>query len=185
MNDLLSGPLTAFDAAALVIIIVSALMALARGFMRELATLGAFIAGIAAAYYARDFFHDRITAFLPASSPDWSGDLILVVTAFIIAYALVAWLGTRLSKNIHGLEGLGALDRVAGFVFGAARGGVAMVFFVLLLQMALPNDRIPSWIGEARFYPSLSAAADQLHATAPKFAENAVSTLPDAPNSGD
>ena len=44
--------LTAFDAVAIVIVIVSTLMALARGFMRELATLGAFIAAIAAAFFA-------------------------------------------------------------------------------------------------------------------------------------
>ena len=35
--------LTPFDAIAIVLILISALMAVARGFMRELATLGAFI----------------------------------------------------------------------------------------------------------------------------------------------
>ena len=47
--------LTAFDAIVIVLLIISTLMALARGFMRELATLGAFIAALAAAYYARLF----------------------------------------------------------------------------------------------------------------------------------
>lgn len=183
MNDAISGPLTAFDAITLVIILVSALMALARGFMRELATLGAFVAGITAAYYARIALHGPIQDYLPASSPPWTGDLILVVSAFIIAYALVAWFGTRLSRNIHGVEGLGLLDRLTGVIFGAARGGVVMVFFVLLLQMALPSERIPSWIGESRFFPALSRAADMVHTNAPRIAENVGNALPETTES--
>ena len=183
MTDALSGPLTAFDAATLVIIFVSALMALARGFMRELATLGAFIAGIAAAYYARVHLHEPIQSYLPANAPSWSGDLILVVTAFLVAYVLVVWFGSRLSRNINGLEGLGFLDRVSGLVFGVARGVIAMVFFVLLLQMALPSERIPSWIGEARLYPSLASAARAINSNVPRIAENVSNVVPDAPES--
>ena len=49
----MTDALTAFDAVAISLIILSALMALARGFVRELATLGAFICALASAYYAR------------------------------------------------------------------------------------------------------------------------------------
>ena len=42
--------ISAFDGIALSVILISALMAFARGFLRELATLGAFIGALAAAY---------------------------------------------------------------------------------------------------------------------------------------
>ena len=74
--------LTAFDAVAIVIVIVSTLMALARGFMRELATLGAFIAAIAAAFFARKFFVGTLDAMLPADSPAWMPDAIIFVMVF-------------------------------------------------------------------------------------------------------
>ena len=62
--------LTAFDAVAIVIVIVSTLMALARGFMRELATLGAFIAAIAAAMLADRHLVDPLNSILPDSAPE-------------------------------------------------------------------------------------------------------------------
>ena len=57
--------ITAFDGIALAVVVISAIMGFARGFLRELATLGAFIGALAAAYYARAFFHDDLAALLP------------------------------------------------------------------------------------------------------------------------
>ena len=91
--------LTAFDAVAIVIVIVSTLMALARGFMRELATLGAFIAAIAAAFFARKFFVGTLEAMLPADSPAWMPDAIIFVMVFLIVYVAVAWFGANLSRT--------------------------------------------------------------------------------------
>ena len=42
--------ITAFDAIAVAVIVISAIMAFARGFLREIATLGSFIAALAAAF---------------------------------------------------------------------------------------------------------------------------------------
>lgn len=60
--------LTAFDAIAIIIVIVSTLMALARGFLRELATLGAFLAALAAAYYANAYLNAPLSDSLPEGS---------------------------------------------------------------------------------------------------------------------
>jgi len=178
MPESLAGPLTAFDAIALVIIIISALMAVARGFMRELATLGAFVAAIAASYYVRLAFRDQLAGALPENLPTWTPDAILVAGTFVITYVLVAWIGQRVSRTVHGPDGLGPMDRLAGLVFGVARGVVAMIFFVLLVQLALPNEKIPDWIQDGRLYGPLATAADYVHSNAPRIAENAETALP-------
>ena len=164
--------LTAFDAVAITLVIVSALMALARGFIRELATLGAFIAALAGAYYARIHLRGTVEGLLPEGSANWLADMIQVVGAFILIYSFVAWWGQRLSKNIQGVEGIGLIDRVAGLVFGLARGGVAVGFFVYLLQLGVEEDRIPEWISDARTYPYFSQAADYVDDHAPRIAED-------------
>ncbi|MBO6689464.1 MAG: CvpA family protein [Henriciella sp.] len=168
--------LTAFDAVAIVIVIVSTLMALARGFMRELATLGAFIAAIAAAFFARRYFVDQLDGLLPTGSPEWMPDAIIFVVVFLVVYVAVAWFGANLSKTIQGVDGIGLLDRVAGGLFGFARGGVVLVFFVYLLNLAMDRDQIPEFVTQARTYPIISAGADYLTDRAPELAERTAQT---------
>lgn len=168
--------LTAFDAVAIVIVIISTLMALARGFMRELATLGAFIAAIAAAFFARKFFVDQLGALLPSDSPSWLPDAMIFVVVFLIVYVAVAWFGANLSRTIQGVDGIGMLDRVAGGLFGFARGGVVLIFFVFLLNMAMDRDQIPEFVTQARTYPIIAAGANYLGERAPELAERSSQT---------
>ena len=168
--------LTAFDAVAIVIMIVSTLMALARGFMRELATLGAFIAAIAAAMLADRHLVDPLNSILPDSAPEATARIIIFVGIFLIVYVAVAWFGANLSKTIQGVDGIGLLDRVAGGLFGFARGGVVMVFFVYLLNLAMDRDQIPEFVTQARTYPIIAAGANYLGERAPELAERSTQT---------
>ena len=59
------SPLQLSTESPLAVVVISGIMGFARGFLRELATLGAFIGALAAAYYARVFFHDDLSALLP------------------------------------------------------------------------------------------------------------------------
>ena len=170
--------LTAFDAIVIVLLIISTLMALARGFMRELATLGAFIAALAAAYYARLFLRGVLNSVMPEDSPDWLPDLILFIGFFLLVYVVVAWVGASLSKSIQGAEGVSAFDRIAGAAFGFARGAVVLVFFVFLMRMALDQDRIPEWIRDAQTYPLLERGAEYVKDVAPQVGERVQQRLP-------
>lgn len=164
--------LTAFDAIVIVLLILSTIMAFARGFMRELATLGAFIAALAAAYYARLFLRDGFATFLPEDTPAWLPDLILFVSAFLLVYIIVAWFGANLSRSIQGVDGVGFLDRLAGAAFGFVRGAVVLVFFVFLLRMGLDQDRIPEWIRTAQTYSMLEDGADYIAESAPALSHS-------------
>ena len=170
--------LTAFDAIVIVLLIISTLMALARGFMRELATLGAFIAALAAAYYARLFLRGTLSGIMPADSPAWLPDLILFLGFFLLVYVVVAWFGANLSKSIQGAEGVSIFDRVAGAVFGFVRGVVVLVFFVFLMRMALDHDRTPEWIRNAQSYSLLENGALYVERYAPQVGERVQQRVP-------
>ncbi|MCA8901670.1 MAG: CvpA family protein [Hyphomonas sp.] len=169
--------ITAFDGIALAVVLISSIMGFARGFLRELATLASFIGALAAAYYARAFFHDDLTALLPPDLAPWTADLILVVAAFIVVYVLVAWLGQRLSKNIQGADGIGMFDHVAGAVFGVLRGFVALVFFVVLLGLVLEESRVPGFIQNGMSYPYLRKIADGVNLEAAKVGQDVQEAL--------
>jgi membrane protein required for colicin V production len=174
--------ISAFDGIALGVILISALMAFARGFLRELATLGAFIGALAAAYYARKFFHGKVADLLPAGSHPLAPDIILVVTAFLIVYVIVAWLGQSLSKSIMTNGDIGLFDHIAGLVFGVIRGGVALVFFAVLLSVGLEEERVPPFIQDSLSYPILARAADAVTGEAREVSRSAA---PVEPASGD
>ena len=176
--------ITAFDGIALAVIVISAIMAFARGFLREIATLGAFIGALAAAFYARRFFRDDLAALLPDGAEPWMADLTLVVVAFIIVYVIVAWFGQRLSKNIQGADGIGMFDHIAGLVFGVARGAVALVFFAVLVNLALDESRVPGFIRNSMTYPPLSEMADYVNVEATKVGKDVQAALPSEAETG-
>lgn len=174
--------ISTFDGIALSVILISALMAFARGFLRELATLGAFISALAAAYYARKFLHGKVTDLLPEGSHPLAPDVILVVTAFLIVYVIVAWFGQSLSKSIMTNGDIGLFDHIAGLVFGVIRGGMALVFFAVLLSVGLEEERVPPFIQDSLSYPVLARAADAVTGEAREVSRSAA---PVAPASGD
>ena len=175
--------ITAFDAIAVAVIVISAIMAFARGFLREIATLGSFIAALAAAFYARRFFADGVRTLVPEGVDPLLGDLALVVVAFIIVYVLVAWFGQRLSKNIQG-AGIGMFDHFAGLFFGIARGAIALVFFAVLLNLALDESRIPDFIRNSMTYPPLAEMANYVNDNASKVGKDVQAALPSEGKTG-
>lgn len=183
---------TAFDAIAVAVIAISAIMAFARGFLREIATMGAFIGALTAAFYARKFLRDDLAALLPENLSEFDvgiftipvPDLVLIVSAFIGVYVLVAWFGQRLSRNIQGADGIGMFDHVAGLAFGIARGIIALVFFVVLLDLALDESRIPAFIQNAACYDLLSSVADYVNENATKVGQDIQTALPSEAETG-
>ena len=103
-------------------------------------------------------------------------DAIIFVVVFLLVYVVVAWFGANLSKTIQGVDGIGLLDRVAGGLFGFARGGVVLIFFVYLLNLAMDRDQIPEFVTQARTYPIIVAGANYLEARAPELAERTSQT---------
>jgi membrane protein required for colicin V production len=170
--------ISAFDGIALGIIIVSAIMAFARGFLRELATLGAFIGALAAAYYARKLLHGVVADLLPPGSHPLAPDIILVISAFLIVYVIVAWLGHGLSKSIMTNGDIGMFDHIAGLVFWIIRGGVALVFFAVLLNAGFRVDRVPPFIQNSISYPILARAADAVTGEAREVSEHGQAGTP-------
>jgi membrane protein required for colicin V production len=169
---------SAFDAIALAVIVISALMAFARGFLRELATLGAFLGAIAAAYSARLLLREPLARLLPEGTHPLAPDAILVISAFLIVYVLVAWLGQSLSRSVNPGEESGLFDHIAGLIFGAIRGVVALIFLAVLLNVAMEPDRMPPFIKDSATYPVFDRAAQFVTRSAENAGSNAASAAP-------
>lgn len=177
MTDLFQGPWSTFDIIVAAVIVVSAVMSLGRGLIREAFSVIAFFMGFLAAYYGVRLFEPALGAILPEAWPDITAAVILVVVGFLLAYGLAAFLGGRLSKLINASPEIGLLDRLAGAAFGVLRGALAIVVFILLMQQVLPEDATPAFIANSRFFPYADAAADWIRETLPGFVERARETI--------
>ncbi len=128
------------DYILLAIILVSALLSLWRGFVREALSLASWVAAL---WVALVFFHDL---------GDWLGrwietpsvrDIVGFGLLFIVT-VLVGGLISYLAGQLVAKTGLTATDRALGVVFGVARGVVIIAVMVLLAGLtALPQD--PWW----------------------------------------
>ncbi len=171
MIDALTGSMTVFDLAVFVVVILSALMGLSRGFMRELATIAALFFASIAAYFGRIYFKDTVASWMPGETPDIYADLIIIGLAFTITYLIVRVIGVHLAKLVQGVDSIGTVDRLTGLVFGVARG-LALPFLTawLILNVA-PTEAVPEFISKSVTYPIFERAAAAIDIDAATIAE--------------
>lgn len=165
--------MSAFDVIILAVIVVSAVMSLGRGLIREAFSVISFIIGGLAAYFALQTFREPLASVIPADWPSITPSAILVVVGFLAAYSLAAFIGGRLSKLIHASPEIGVVDRLAGAAFGVVRGVLAAILFVLLMHQVLPEADTPTFVSKARSYPYLNDAASWIQERVPGFVEGA------------
>jgi membrane protein required for colicin V production len=181
VSDLFEATLQPFDIIIVALIIVSAVMSLGRGLIREAFSVVAFIIGGLAAILAHRFLGPAVADVVPDTWPPITPTAIVVVIGFLAAYSLAAFIGGRLSKLIHAQPEIGVLDRIAGAAFGVVRGVLAAVLFVLLMQQVLPDNATPTFVSKARSYEYLNIAASWIRDYVPGIVERAGAVLPETP----
>ncbi len=152
-------PAWMFDVIIVGLMILSAVMSIGRGLIREAFSVISFTIGGLAAWLCVKFFEPPLKSMISPSEPSVIPAAILVVIGFLVAYLLAAFLGSRLSKLIHSSPEIGALDRIAGAAFGLARGILAAILFVLLMHQVVRPGEEPDWIAKSTTYPYLNTAA--------------------------
>ena len=171
---------TWFDFAALAIVGLSAVMAFARGLIREVFSIIAFIAGLLGALvgFFTSITRPVVESFTPLSGfiADLAGGLLI----FLIIFIVITVVTSSVAKQFHQSTEIGSFDRAAGLAFGILRGIVFVaVFFVLPIRILMPEDqnREPSLYHDgvvgARTYPIYSGVASALMVLLPKARDRA------------
>lgn len=154
------------DIAVIAILVISAFVALFRGFVREVLSIAAWIgaAWLAVVLFARvqPFAREHIGNELVA-------DVAAGAVLFVGLLVLFAVLGNLIAKLIQG-SALSAIDRSLGFVFGLLRGAVLVSLIFLILVWLYPADQEPGWMNEARSRPWVERGALALYSLIPEAA---------------
>jgi membrane protein required for colicin V production len=163
-------PITFLDLILLVVMLVSAMLAMIRGFMREVLSIGAWaIAAIATVYsYAR---------LLPLAKQYFNNDIVAAAAViggvFLGTLLIVSVLTVRISDMILDSR-VGALDRTLGFLFGLGRGLIIVVVAFLFFDWLVPAKSQPAWVQSAKSKVVLQSTGDWLKAMLPEDPENTI-----------
>ena len=171
--------MTNFDYAAGFLLLVSGVVGFARGATREVTTVVAFVLAAIVAVAALRLSGPVMATVIHAR---WLANTAAILLVFIVAYLVFRLVGVALTRTVQ-QTGLSGLDRLLGFAIGLVRGVVVLGGFALLLNAAMPPERMPTWISNARLYPLADAAGGALRAFAPrgmKVAHDVAPALADA-----
>lgn len=161
-------PITLLDGILIGFTLVSAVLAMVRGFSREVLSIASWVvAGLCAFFLYRPA--------MPLVTPYIDNNTIATVVAaagvFLIALIIVSVITMKIADFIIDSR-VGALDRTLGFLYGAARGilvvAVAMLFFNWLVE------RPPGWVEEAKSKPLLDNVGQRLQNLLPDDPDNSI-----------
>jgi membrane protein required for colicin V production len=155
---------TQFDLIAIILLAVSALIGFARGALRELITIVAFVLAVAIALFALRFTGPLARHWL---HPSWVGNVAALLAGFLVSYIAIRIVGAGIARKVHDVGSLGAFDRAAGVGIGLIRGFVILGVFQMVFSAATPRERMPTWISHAVLYPAAADSAQALKALEP------------------
>jgi membrane protein required for colicin V production len=158
---------TLLDIGLFAIMLISGLLALTRGFTREVLALLCWGGAAIAAFFLalqpnfRDFAKQTLKPV-----PEDAAPYVAAAVVFVILLIVLSLMTMRISDWILD-SGIGALDRTLGFVFGMARGlvlvAIAFIGFVWLVE----PDNVPQPVRDAQSLTFIQQTASFLNSLLP------------------
>ncbi len=150
-------PITLLDGILIGITLVSAVLAMVRGFSREVLSVASWAAAAAAAY----IFYPQVIPFIqPYVTSDTLAKIAALAAVFLVALIIVSIITMKIADFIIDSR-IGALDRTLGFLFGAARGLLLMVVAMLFFNWLVTSDQ-PAWVANAKSKALLDNLGEKL-----------------------
>ena len=162
-------PITLLDGILVGFTLVSAMLAMVRGFSREVLSIASWAAAAVAAF----FFYPVV---LPYVAPYIDNEKLAMAAAaaavFFVALIVVTLITMKIADFIIDSR-VGALDRTLGFLYGAARG-ILVVAVGLLFFNWLVGTNQPGWVANAKSRPLLETIGLKLQGVLPDDPENSI-----------
>jgi membrane protein required for colicin V production len=167
-------PITLLDVIVLAVMLLSALLAMVRGFTREVLSIVSWIAAAAATIYffpqLQPWMREQITM-----EPKIIADVATGAVIFLGTLIVVSLVTIRISDLVLDSR-IGPLDRGLGFVYGAARGFILAVIAFLFFGWLVPERSQPVWAQNAGLRPVLENTGEAMLAMLPEDLEETIFT---------
>lgn len=169
-----------------VVVLLSAIIAFLRGFIREVLTIAGVVGGLLAAVFLgpklaplfRDWFgveegDDKPAKLFDIIPVDIAADVTAYAMVFVIVVIAISVLSHFISGAVKAM-GLGPIDRTLGVLFGVARGIVLLGLFYLPFHLMMNKDTKQDLFKDSRTHYFIEDVSEAL-----------VGFLPDSGEVGD
>jgi membrane protein required for colicin V production len=163
-------PITLLDIIVLAVMLLSGLLAMIRGFMREILSIAAWGAAALTTLYA-------FPRLLPTAKTYFNNEtiaMVAVVAGVFLGTLLVATIITSRISDMVLDSRIGALDRTLGFLFGLGRGLLIVVVAFLFFAWLVPDKQQPDWVRSAKSLSVLQSSGAWLQSLLPDDPESTI-----------
>lgn len=152
------------DVVFLVIVGVSALVAIARGVTKELLSITGWILAAVSVYYLLPVVDPIMQKYIASEvlSNLVSGMVILIL--FCIFWVLAV---DKISTQIR-FSKLSSLDRILGFIFGIFRGVIIVILLQIMISSLIPEESQKGVFAESRYFKLAGDAAGPIKSLIPE-----------------
>ena len=155
-------PITLLDVILIGVMLISAVLAMIRGFMREILSIAAWVMAALVTLYSYG-------KLLPYAKSYVNNDIVataaVVAGTFLLTLLVVSVVTVRFSDMVLDSR-VGALDRTLGFLFGLARGLIIVVVAFAFYDWFQPKSQ-PIWITNAKSLIVLKNLRDDIISMSP------------------
>ena len=163
-------PITILDLVLLAVMLISGLLAMVRGFMREILSIAAWGAAALVTLYSYQKLLPTAKTYIAS---DTLASVAVIAGVFIATLIVVSIITVRISDMILDSR-IGALDRTLGFLFGLARGLLIVVVAFLFFAWLVPAKQRPDWVSSAKSLTMLQSTGDWPMSLLPDDPENTI-----------
>ncbi len=165
-------PVNPVDILVALVMLISALLALSRGAVREILGVSAWIGAALVAVFAFPHVRPYPRQWVADNWPEFDlGETLADAATALVLFLVALIIFTIVNQMISGYvqrSRMGTLDRSVGFIFGLLRGAVLVCLAYMLFVWAVkePEDR-PPWVEEAKATPYIRMGAEMIRQIAP------------------
>lgn len=156
------------DLVVIGVVLLSALLAFARGFVREVLSIGGWVGAAVGTLFIFPVARPYMRTYI---SPVMLADIVTGVGIFIVLLIILTAISHQVAKGVRG-SALNAIDRSLGFLFGIVRGLVIVSLAYLAIQWMWPPGNEPSWLNGSKTLPVVARSADFLRGLVPDATRN-------------
>ena len=163
-------PITLLDLILLAVMLISALLAMVRGFMREVLSIASWAAAALLTLYSYPKLKPVVLQYF---SNDIVASAVTIGGVFLGTLLVVSVITIKISDTVLDSR-VGALDRTLGFMFGLARGLVIVVVAFIFFDWLVPARSQPEWVKGAKSLVVLKKTGDTLMSMLPEDPESTI-----------
>ena len=158
--------IAAVDVTICIIIAISGIISLIRGFTKETMSLVIWLAAFFVAMSFKEVFAELLVGLIELASMRQLAAWGILFVATLLLGAMVNFLLGKLVTS----TGLGGTDRTLGLVFGVFRGLLIVLALVVVVPKALPVDQ-DSWWTASQLIPLCQSFEDVGREAAAEFSD--------------